>query len=346
MKFFLKSTNWGIRGLALAGVLSILTACQQATDPILEISGPTMGTRYTVKLVPENNKADPQQLETEINTRLAELNQVFSTYIPDSELSLLNSNPEFSAITVSDELMQVLQLSRSVYEISAGAFDVTVGPLVNLWGFGPAGPRNGIPPDNVIRKVMSIVGLEKMRFANNEISRPAGLYIDLSAIAKGYAVDEISKLLESHGFERYMVEIGGEVRTRGKNARRTNWVIGVEAPDREVRRLQRALPVNNLALATSGDYRNYFEHEGKRYSHTIDPDTGWPVSHNLASVTVLHESAAWADGLATAFTVLGLEATMEIAEARNLRVLVIIRVAGSFEEVLSSEMQRYLETTQ
>ena len=166
--------------------------------------------------------------------------------------------------------------------------------------------------------------------------------IDLSAIAKGYAVDVISDYLDSIGEKHYLVEIGGEVRASGVSGRGVPWVIGIEAPDMQARRLQRTLPINNLGMATSGDYRNFFEHEGQVYSHTLNPRTGRPVAHSLASVTVLHASAGYADGLATAFSVMGEAATMELAEANNLLVLAIIRDQESYTEVLSPELERYL----
>ena len=174
--------------------------------------------------------------------------------------------------------------------------------------------------------------------------RPQSFSIDLSAVAKGYAVDEIADLLEASGAKNYMVEIGGEVKTRGKNSRGSDWIIGIEAPHREGRSLYRTLPVLDLALATSGDYRNYFDHQGTTYSHTIDPRTGRPVEHNLVSVTVLHQSAAIADALATAFTVLGSEGALDIAEEENLMVFAIIREGDNFEERLSGALLRYLDS--
>jgi thiamine biosynthesis lipoprotein len=238
--------------------------------------------------------------------------------------------------------MKVLSLSSEIHHLSGGAFDPTVGPLVNLWGFGPSGPRNGVPADEEISQAMARAGFTRLALQELTITKPRDLVIDLSAIAKGYAVDVVSDYLDAMGEHRYLVEIGGEVRASGRNDRHVPWVIGIEAPDIQVRRLQRSVPILNMGMATSGDYRNFFEHEGQVYSHTLNPKTGWPVRHNLASVTVLHPSAGYADGLATAFSVMGEAATMELAEANKLLVLAIIRDEGAYREVKSTELNRYL----
>jgi thiamine biosynthesis lipoprotein len=342
MKTLLDSTQRNATLVCRLAMLFLLAGCSPVQDQV-EITGRTMGTTYTVKIVDAD--LERSTLADRIDERLIELNEVFSTYIVDSELSLMNSSPETVEIPVSKALMSVLHVSGDIYSLSDGAFDVTVGPLVNLWGFGPDGPRDGIPDQKDLAAALSNVGFSKVVLGEDRLSRPAGLQIDLSSIAKGYAVDEIATLIESRGAIRYMVEIGGEVRARGTNQRGTPWIIGVEAPERQDRRLQRTLPIRDLGMATSGDYRNFFEHEGQRYTHTLDPRTGWPVTHDLASVTVLHPQSAMADGLATAFSVLGLEQSLVIAEAQRLPILAIIRTGNKespYKEVLSSEMKRYL----
>ncbi len=337
----LGSVSSFFRLIMLLCCLTLLSACERGLEEQVVLTGETMGTTYSVKLV--DWRGNPLSLQTEIDVRLEAVNDLFSTYRPDSELSRLNAMRGGGPVAASDELLAVLRLSREVHRMTAGAFDVTVGPLVNLWGFGPNGPRNGVPTDDEIRAALNQTGFDRVRFGDGEVSRPDDLYIDLSAIAKGYAVDEIAELVEAAGALRYMVEIGGEVLVRGDNQRGEPWVIGLEAPDRDRRSLQRALPLKDTGLATSGDYRNYFQHAGKVYSHTIDPKTGWPVTHGQASVTVLHPSTALADGLATAFSVMGPEQTQRLAEEMNLPVLAIIRGADGYREVMSPAMQRYLE---
>ena len=338
MKIPLTSIVW-LRSLASIAIsITLISGCEGRSDSTVGISGQTMGTSYQIKVVSDVINSD--DLKTDIDERLQDLNQVFSNYIPDSELSLLNRSD--GNIQVSEELMKVLSLSKEIYDLSDGAFDPTVGPLVNLWGFGPSGPRNGVPSDEEISQAMGRAGLVRLALWEQTITKPADLVIDLSAIAKGYAVDVVSDYLDSMGERRYLVEIGGEVRASGRNDRDVPWVIGIEAPDMQVRRLHRTIPIRNMGMATSGDYRNFFEHDGQRYSHTLNPKTGWPVTHNLASVTVLHPMAGYADGLATAFSVMGEAATMEFAEANKLLVLAIIRDQGAYREVMSTEFNRYL----
>ncbi len=338
MKIPLTSIVWSRNLTSIVILVSLLSGCEDRRDSTVEISGKTMGTTYHIKVV--SDEIDSGTLKIAIDEHLVQLNQVFSTYIPDSELSLLNEGA--GDIPVSRELMKVLSLSREIYDLSDGAFDPTVGPLVNLWGFGPSGPRNGVPSDEEIGQAMARAGFSRLALNDMSITKPGDLEIDLSAIAKGYAVDVVSDYLDSLGEHRYLVEIGGEVRANGRNDRHVPWVIGIEAPDMQVRRLQRTLPIQNMGMATSGDYRNFFEYEGRVYSHTLNPKTGWPVAHNLASVTVLHPRAGYADALATAFSVMGEAATMKLAEENKLLVLAIIRDQGSYKEVMSSGLNRYL----
>ena len=332
------SIDWPVR-LGLMVALHLLAACE-AVEPVVAVSGKTMGTTWEVRVVSDD--LNPVSLKQDIDARLVALNRVFSTYLPDSELSVLNRTT--GPVGVSEELGKVLGISAEIHRLSDGAFDVTVGTLVNLWGFGPDGPRRGVPGAAEIAVAMSRVGFSRLVMADREVTRPEGLMLDFSAIAKGYAVDVVAGLLEQQGAARYLVEIGGEVKTSGLNARNQPWIIGIEAPDMGLRRLYGRIPVTDQGMATSGDYRNFFRHEGQVYSHTLDPATGWPVSHNLASVTVLHESTAFADGLATAFSVLGPERTLAIAEANNFKVFAIIRNQGAFESVTSSAMKDYLKS--
>ena len=330
-------------------LLLALVGCLPPSDRQIEITGGTMGTTYSIKIVsPEVSVSD---LKPAIDIRLSELNSIFSTYDSESELSQLNRHnfEQNGPAQVSSELIELLEVSQQLHQLSRGAFDVTVGPLVNLWGFGPDGPRSGVPSDESIIDALEITGLQKVSWSDGAVSKPNSVYIDLSAIAKGYAVDEIGSLLEAEGEGRYMVEIGGEVRARGLNSIGHVWRIAIEVPDRTARKIQKAIPLDNQAMASSGDYRNYFQHEGQYYSHTIDPVTGWPVTHQMASITVLHPSASYADGIATAFSVLGPKRTLEIAEARKLKILAIMRestpgeMANSYKEVYSTELEKYLD---
>ncbi len=296
-----------------------------------------MGTTYRVEIV----DSAPSQFENDIITILQEVNDKMSTYQADSELSCLNQNTSQAWIGVSKELMQVLQLAEKVSQQSNGAFDVTVGPLVNLWGFGPSSSpsKTALPDEKQINALLSKTGYQQLVLdgdTNQIQKRTASLYIDLSAIAKGHAVDRIASYLERRRVQRYLVEIGGEIKARGYNSKNKPWRIAVQNPGGDQGGIQQTLALHNAAVATSGDYRNYYEIDGRRYAHTIDPRTGRPIVNRVASVTVVHASSAYADAMATALMVLGLDAGLALAEKLELKVLFLVKQGAGFEAVPSS----------
>lgn len=319
----------------LVGNVWLFLACQSDTPHrgLTELQGTTMGTSYTVKLVELAAELEPASIQAEIDVILENINRQMSTYLDDSELSRFNRSrsPEWTA--VSPELAEVLKQAQQLGALTNGAFDVTVGPLVNLWGFGPAAGEDEVPAEQEIRDVMSRVGYQALQVSRSPPAvrkdRP-DLYVDLSAIAKGYAVDAVAEYLQTLDIEDYMVEIGGEIRARGRNARDTLWRIAIEKPSSGSRVLHTVIELDDVGLATSGDYRNYFEQAGRRYSHTIDPATGRPVTHSLASVTVAHPSTMQADALATALMVLGPEAGYRFAEEHALAALFIVKGEDGF----------------
>jgi thiamine biosynthesis lipoprotein len=251
-----------------------------------------------------------------------------STYLPESELSRFNRHEGLDWYAVSPELVRVVAAGREVSKRSQGAFDVTVGPLVNLWGFGPTGRPNVVPTDEAIAECRDRVGYDRLE-VREELpalrKRRADLYVDLSAIAKGFAVDEIARLLEQCGVRGYMVEIGGEVSTGGRKPDGSSWRIGIERPVATAREIQCVVELDDRSLATSGDYRNFFELQGRRYSHEIDPRTGRPVKQGLVSVSVLADDCMTADAWATALMVLGPETALPTARQHGLDVLCMIR---------------------
>jgi len=323
---------------ALLGLsLFLLLACSERAAEPLVFSGPTMGTSYQVKVLALPENVQPDALADDITRLLADVNQSMSTYISDSEINRLNAEPVSNAFVLSQPLFDVLSMSQDVAEMSDGAFDITVGPLVNLWGFGP-GKAQTLPSDADIEKTLRKTGYQALQLNPSGLTavKTKTLALDLSAIAKGYGVDVIVDYLAALGATDFMVEIGGEVRTRGLSPRGTPWRIGIETPT-----LRRGVPfsavqLKDQAIATSGDYRNYIEREGKRFSHTIHPATGRPVTHKLASVTVLHTSCAMADALATALNVLGPEAGLQLAEEHKLAAYFIIRDGDGFTAKASS----------
>jgi len=305
----------------------------------LHYSDVIMGTSYTVKIstLPASVKND--ELKEQIKQLLDSLNAQMSTYQRDSELSKINQNQSKEWLTVSAPLYEVLKEAKGISDISKGAFDITVGPLVNLWGFGPEPMSYSAPNDDLIEQQKQKTGFKYLLFddKSKKIKKvlPA-LYLDLSAIAKGYAVDQVGLLLEQQGIADYMVEIGGELRLKGLNNRKQPWRIAVEKPTAEKRMIQKVLPLSDISLATSGDYRNFFELDNVRFSHTIDPRSGKPITHKLASCTILSDTTMKADALATALMVLGPEQGFDLAEKENIAALFIIKTDDGFIEKASS----------
>ncbi len=310
----------------------------------LHMSGRTMGTTYNVKYRPTPNTPTVKDLQIEVDTLLAEINHTMSTYDPESELSRFNRLRTTDWVPASTSLRAVLKAALEIGAQSEGAFDITVGPLVNLWGFGPEVHPDRVPPERDIAAARARSGLDKITLSDTQSAirkRRPDVFLDLSGIAKGYGVDRVAELMTAHGIDHYMVEIGGEIRVRGLKERETPWRIAIEKPLSGERSVHTMLALSDIALATSGNYRNFFEIAGRRYSHTIDPTTGWPIDNHLVSVTVLADTSMRADAWATAFQVLGPERGMAIAERINLPVLFVIERDGQFEERVCCTFQRY-----
>jgi thiamine biosynthesis lipoprotein len=331
--------------LCLLALAAALPGCDRESAPAETLlQGSTMGTSYSVKVVDLPAGLSAKSLQAAIDQILEAVNDSMSTYREDSELSRFNGNPGGDWVPTSPELLGVLEAAQETSRLSDGAFDVTVGPLVNLWGFGPGAARDRIPDDSEIQSAKARVGYRQLHLRSDP---PAikkdlpGLYLDLSAIAKGYGVDAVAAHLESLGLQNYLVEIGGEVWGKGSNARGTPWRIAIEKPSPGERAVYAVVQLDKVGIATSGDYRNYFELQGQRFSHTIDPATGRPVTHALASVTVLGKSVMQADALATALLVLGPERGYRLAEQHDLAALFIMNKDNGFNERATPQFDRY-----
>jgi len=316
-----------MRVLALFALFS-LCACG-AKEPVeIVVSGNTMGTQFNVKLTAAD--IDVTLLQQEIEASLAHVEHMMSTYMTDSEISRFNASTKTSWHEVSHEFCFSVEEALVLSTLTDGSFDITVGPLVNLWGFGPGDMIHEPPTDEKIAAVMNSVGYEHLQA---DCAQPAlrkdiaNLYLDMSAFGKGFAVDRVADWLEDAGFHDYLVEVGGELRLGGHNAKGQKWAIGIEVPLTDQRQ-----PHTIVHVATSGDYRNYFEAGGKRYSHTIDTRTGRPIIHELASVTVIDDSGYRADALATALLVMGPERGMELAAREDLAVLFLLHSEAGFAE--------------
>ncbi|OAT49815.1 ApbE family thiamine biosynthesis lipoprotein [Providencia heimbachae ATCC 35613] len=311
------------------------------------LQGQTMGTYYSVKYVTDSSEHTPEAIQSEIDKRLEEVNDQMSTYRPDSELSRFNQSKEVNVpFPVSAATAKVVKKAIEINKLTDGSLDVTVGPLVNLWGFGPEGRVTKAPTNEELEKRRSWVGIEKLSVQdNNLIKTIPELYVDLSSIAKGYGVDVVAEYLESLNINDYMVDIGGEVRTSGNNGKDAPWRIAIEKPsaDGVSQTAQEIIEPGNLSIATSGDYRNYFEQDGVRFSHTIDPKTGKPITHNLVSITVLADDCMSADGLSTGLNVLGPEAGFALAEKMNVPVFMIVKTDKGFEERYTKAFEPFLK---
>ncbi len=308
-----------------------LAACQSRSR-VIELSGATMGTTYKITAVDHKNAVTEAQAQDAVNMAFARVNTLMSNWDSGSEVSRLNASNSTAPMTVSAELAEVLNAAQDINALSDGQFDVTLGPLIDLWGFGANGATNAAPAEADITRVAAATGQKNvLEIRGNQVAkRNADATVYLSAIGKGFGVDAAGKALAALGLQDYMVEVGGDIVTAGKNPDGLDWRIGVETPLAASPALQQVVGLSNMGLATSGDYRNYFEQDGQRFSHILDAKTGRPVTHRTTSATVLAENAMLADAWATAMLVLGKDRGMEIAKEQNLAVLFIERGTNDF----------------
>jgi len=316
--------------------LVALAGCSfQPDEEIWEISGPVFGTRYHISVVLPEDHDRLESLAKGIDEALEGVDASMSTWREDSELSKLNRREDQSAwIPVSDGLFEVLTRADEISRLTDGAFDVTIGPVVNLWGFGPDARPEQIPSEEELARALAKTGYEHLSLQADPPAVKAAIpqYIDLSAIAKGYGVDVVARYLDSEGIAAYLVEIGGEIRTHGQKPDGSVWRLAIEQPvEGAEHTVNSIVSLPSRAMATSGDYRHYYESEGRRFSHTIDPDTGQPIAHHLASVTVIADDSMTADALATGFTVMGYERASALATRENIPAYFIIRTENGFE---------------
>ena len=312
--------------------LFCLLACAGCEPrPPLVLSGETMGTYYSVTIIDPVGTELAGRLAQSIEDTLAAVNGRMSTYLEDSELSLFNRLRDTGWQAASPQLVKVLLEARRVSALSGGAFDVTVGPVVNLWGFGPDPDVDDVPTVNAVARALAAVdyrNLEARASPPMIRKRVPRIYVDLSAIAKGYAVDEIVALLEAAGIRNSLVDVGGELYAGGVNADGGPWRIAIEKPVDGARTAMRSVEVSNAAVATSGDYRNYTEIGGRRYSHEIDPYSGRPVTHRTALVSVVAPTAMEADALATALLVLGRKSGLALAHRHGIAAYFVERTSA------------------
>ncbi|OZT74335.1 FAD:protein FMN transferase [Vreelandella boliviensis] len=350
-----RSTRWRRTLIVMGSLLGLamgVAGCSESDRPLeppVRFDGNIFGTFYQVTIMDPLTLGESLDLEEGFKAELESVDQAMSTYRDDAELIAFNEAPLEEWQPLSNELIEVLAISQSVAEASHGAFDITVGDLVNLWSFGPGARTEVEPSDDVLAEQLTQVGFDALEIdsQNMQARRTRDVFVDLSGVAKGHATDRVAAYLNQQGIEHYLVNLGGDLIARGlrDEEEQTPWRIGIEVPEDGQQRAQHIIPLESMSVATSGDYRNYFEVDGQRFSHTIDPRTGRPVTHQLASVSVFHPSNAWADAWATALLVVGEEDAIQMALDNSLKVLMLVREGDEWRSIASPEFIDYFGET-
>lgn len=315
----------------LLGLAPLLAGCS-AGGPALELHGSTMGTTWSVKLAGIDESQLPA-LRGEVQQLLDRTVGQMSTWEPDSDLSRFNRAEAGTWQVLPPELFVVIEYALELARDTGGAYDPTVGPLVNLWGFGPDGAVAEPPGAAAIAAARARVGWQRIELdpARRAMLQPGGLYVDLSSIGEGVGIDRIAEHLDRRGVANYLVEIGGELRARGRRPDGQPWRVAIERPEAGTHAVERVIELHDRAVSTSGSYRQFFDSDGRRYSHIVDPRTGRPVTHALASVSVLDESSMRADALDTVLAVLGPDEGMAWARARGVAALFFVHAGDGLE---------------
>ena len=323
----------------------VVSACAPIDRSIEhEFSGQIMGTYFRITVVADG-EIDLALLEAGIQDSMQAVNQSMSNYIDDSEINLFNRMPARQTMQLSPIFSQVIRESLAISELTDGAFDVTISPLINAWGFGEQGSIEQQPSQHELKSLAAVIGYEKLSLEQNLLSKLVdGVEVNVSAIAKGYAVDRVAEFLLDAGFSHFLVDIGGEVRAHGRNGDNETWRIAIEKPT-IVGGVQQVVELENQALATSGDYRNFLLLDGKQFSHTINPVTLTPALHKLASVSVLADNCSSADALATALMVMGEERGLAFATDNKIPVYMLVRTdqPGQYSILMTEEFRRILQ---
>lgn len=326
--------------------LLLLVGCRQEAVETVYLNGATMGTSWSVNMHSFPAGIDVSVLKQQLQQCLERINVLMSTYDPDSEISRFNQQVGNDWFTISAETADVIDLSLQISMLTDGAFDISVGPLVELWGFGVTPRAEQVPSEQQVRELLGRVGYQRLHLR----CEPAAirklhpqLRIDLSAVAKGYAVDRLAELLKQQGIADFLVEIGGEMQISGRRSDGRPWRIAIEEPHEGARNVAAIFPLTATALATSGNYRNFYIENGQRYVHTLDPASGMPIRHQLASVTVLAASCARADALATALMVMGEDAGRHFVEQNRIAAYFLIQQKDATIEYQSPAFTDFLQ---
>lgn len=318
---------------------------QQVQKQQVVLRGQTMGTLYSIRYYPEMQTPDEQEVVTGLNKLFEQLTSEMSTYFPESQVSRFNQSREINKpFVLNDEVIYVVKAAQEISRQSGGGLDITVGPLVNLWGFGTSAHRQKLPAAQEVQQVLRAVGMDKLQVVDQGlIKKVPELEIDLSGIAKGYGVDAVGRYLESLGVKNYLVEIGGEVRARG-NADNRAWRVGIQMPNDDFSvQVQKVLELHDMSLATSGDYHNYYDIDGVRYAHIINPQTGMPLRTTITSITVMLPDCMHADGWTKGFMMLGPDKGIALADKLGIAVYMLVKTEKGLDIKQSKAFARILD---
>ncbi len=310
-----------------------------------------MGTTYNITVVDVDGRFSTAKIQADVDSVLAVINGELSTYDPTSSISRFNAFYDTANVSISTHFSEVVAQSMEISNLTGGAFDITVMPLIRLWGFRTATIRHDwVPPDRYeIDSLLTQIGYNNLKISKHYLAKSnPDLHIDVNAIAKGYGVDEVARLLKQTGFTDFLVEIGGEMVTAGLNEEKKSWRIGIETPSLESSiypTLYSSISISGGGIATSGDYRNYVEYEGRIFSHILDPRTGYPTDSSVGSATVIAPTCMLADGLATSLLILGIDEGMDLIHSMDgvEAFLIVRRNDGTFEEIMSDGFEGYLK---
>lgn len=322
--------------------LLLLAGCQ-ARDSLERFAGPTMGSTYSIQYVRRAGGPTVEAVRGEVEAILAQVDRQMSTYRSDSDIARFNDLPGNRCQVMPPSVLELVRTGEALSLSSDGAYDLTVEPLMNLWGFGPQGREEKVPDAARLAQVRQRVGHAHLRIDADRLCKDAAVEVDFDSIAAGYTVDRIAARLVSMGIDSFLVEVTGELKALGRKPDGGAWRVALEEPrdDRQV--AQRIVEIDGDGVSTSGDYRNYFEQDGKRYSHTFDALLGAPISHALASVTVIHPSTLMADGLSTLLLILGPERGSDYAEKHDIAAFFVIRADKAFVTRTSPAFDRLLK---
>jgi len=333
--------------LLLTAALTLLAACNDnETRPQIDLEGKTMGTFYSVKISGEIEQ-NKQQLQQEIDALLEQANDDISTYRPNSVLSRFNQNHSSEPQPIPRGMADIILMAQRIGRDTNGAMDITVGPLVNLWGFGPDKRAVKAPQQQQIDAAKRNTGLQHLKLLSDNRGEwlqkdLPQMYVDLSTLGEGYGVDQLVRLMARKGITNYLVSVGGAVSSRGVNGQGKPWRVAIQKPTDRENAVQAMVDLQGYGISTSGSYRNYFEQDGQRYSHVIDPTTGRPINHRLVSATVIAPTALEADGWDTGLMVLGTEKALKLAEEQGLAVYLISKTDDGFSAVMTPQFKAFL----